>query len=95
MKRLRMLTLLFLLTTLPVLAQSSHSHSSKTYKASTTTCCSKSASDVHVHGYTKKDGTYVQPYTRTHENSTQRDNFSTKGNVNPYTGKVGTKEATH
>jgi hypothetical protein len=34
-------------------------------------------------------------YTRTHENGTQKDNFSSKGNVNPYTGKVGTKEPTH
>jgi hypothetical protein len=95
MKRMMVVTLLFLLTTLPVFGRGSHSHSSKTSKTSTTACCSKSASDVHVHGYTKRDGTVVQPYTRTHENSTQRDNFSTKGNVNPYTGKVGTKEPTH
>jgi hypothetical protein len=92
MKRMMLVTLLFLLTTLPVFGQSSHSSHSKTR---TTTCCSKSASDVHVHGYTKKNGTVVQPYTRTHENGTQKDNFSSKGNVNPYTGKVGTKEPTH
>jgi hypothetical protein len=95
MKRMMVVTLLFLLTTLPVFGRGSDSHSSKTSKTSATACCSKIASDVHVHGYTKKDGTVVQPYTRTHENSTQRDNFSTKGNVNPYTGKVGTKEPTH
>jgi hypothetical protein len=95
MKRMLVVTLLFLLTALPVFGRSSHSGGSKTSKASTTACCSKSASDVHVHGYTKKNGTVVKPYTRTHENSTQRDNFSTKGNVNPYTGKVGTKEPTH
>ena len=92
MKRMMVVTLLFLLMTLPMFGQGSHSSHSKT---STTACCSKSASDVHVHGYTKKDGTVVQPYTRTHENSTQKDNFSSKGNVNPYTGKVGTKEPTH
>mgnify|MGYP001193225282 CR=1 FL=1 len=92
MTRRMVVTLLFLLTTLPVFGQSSHSSHSKT---STTTCCSKSTSDVHVHGYTKKNGTVVQPYTRTHENGTQKDNFSSKGNVNPYTGKVGTKEPTH
>lgn len=44
---------------------------------------------VKVSGYTRKDGTYVQPYFRTAPNSTNRDNFSTKGNVNPYTGKPG------
>jgi hypothetical protein len=44
---------------------------------------------VSVSGYYRKDGTYVQPYFRTAPNSTNRDNFSTKGNVNPYTGKAG------
>jgi hypothetical protein len=47
---------------------------------------------VHVNGYTKKDGTYVQPHERTAPNSTNMDNYSTKGNVNPYTGQLGTKE---
>lgn len=44
---------------------------------------------VRVSGYTRKDGTYVQPYFRTAPNSTNRDNFSTQGNVNPYTGEAG------
>ena len=45
-----------------------------------------------VQGYTKKDGAYVAPYQRTAPNGTQRDNWSSKPNVNPYTGKDGTKE---
>ena len=44
---------------------------------------------VRVSGYTRKDGTYVQPYFRTAPNYTNRDNFSTQGNVNPYTGEAG------
>ena len=44
---------------------------------------------VKVKGYTKSDGTYVAPYYRTAPNSTNRDNFSTKGNTNPYTGIAG------
>lgn len=44
---------------------------------------------VRVSGYTRSDGTYVQPYFRTAPNSTNQDNFSTIGNVNPYTGKPG------
>lgn len=44
---------------------------------------------VKVKGYYKSNGTYVQPYYRTAPNSTNKDNFSTKGNVNPYTGKPG------
>jgi len=42
-------------------------------------------------GYTTNRGTYVQPYVATNPNSTQRDNFSATGNVNPYTGAVGTR----
>jgi peptidoglycan hydrolase-like protein with peptidoglycan-binding domain len=49
----------------------------------------KSSSDVHVMGYTRSNGTYVQPHYRTAPNSTNRDNFSTSGNTNPYTGKAG------
>ncbi|GMP11870.1 hypothetical protein [Bradyrhizobium sp. TM239] len=41
-------------------------------------------------GYTTSTGTYVQPYVATNPNSTQRDNFTATGNVNPYTGSVGT-----
>lgn len=46
----------------------------------------------YVNGYTRKDGTYVQGYYRTNPNSTNRDNYSTKPNVNPWTGKPGTVE---
>ncbi len=49
------------------------------------------AKSVSVHGYTRKDGTYVAPYVRTSPNNTKSDNYSTKGNINPYTGKEGTK----
>ena len=48
------------------------------------------AKDVLVRGYTKRDGTYVQPYHRTAPDNTMYNNYSTKGNVNPYTGKAGT-----
>lgn len=40
--------------------------------------------------YTRK-GTFVQAHMRTSPNDTKNDNFSTRGNVNPYTGKAGTK----
>jgi hypothetical protein len=46
--------------------------------------------DQHVRGYYRKNGTYVQPYTRTSPNNSVYDNYSTKGNTNPYTGKEGT-----
>jgi hypothetical protein len=44
-----------------------------------------------VQGHSTSSGTYVQPYVATNPNSTQRDNFSATGNVNPYTGAVGTR----
>ena len=46
--------------------------------------------DHAVKGYVKKDGTYVAPTMATNPNETKLDNYSTKGNVNPYSGKVGT-----
>lgn len=48
-------------------------------------------SDVYVRGYTKKDGTYVQPHHRTSPDNTRNNNYSTYGNTNPYTGQQGTK----
>ena len=44
-----------------------------------------------VQGYTNRNGTYVPPYERTVPNSTQMDNYGTRGNVNPYTGAYGTR----
>lgn len=49
---------------------------------------------TYVQGYTKKDGTYVAPHYRSSPNSTTSDNYSTRGNVNPYTGAAGTKPDT-
>lgn len=45
----------------------------------------------YVQGYTKSNGTYVNSYYRTKANSYNLDNFSAKGNYNPYTGSTGTK----
>ncbi len=44
---------------------------------------------TRIGGYTTKRGTYVQPYYRSSPNRTKYDNYSTKGNYNPYTGKKG------
>lgn len=43
-----------------------------------------------VKGYTTKKGTYVAPHYKQSSNKSKFDNFSTKGNYNPYTGKKGT-----
>ena len=47
--------------------------------------------DTHVKGYYRKNWTFVQPHYRSDRNWTKADNWSTKGNINPYTWKVGTK----
>jgi hypothetical protein len=44
-----------------------------------------------VQDHTNGNGTYVQPYVATNPNGTQRDSYSATGNVNPYTGAVGTR----
>jgi hypothetical protein len=48
-----------------------------------------------VQGYIAPSGTYVQPHQQTNPNSTQTDNYGTRGNVNPYTGAVGTRNPQH
>jgi hypothetical protein len=48
-------------------------------------------SSHYVNGYVKSDGTYVAPHYQTNPNQTRNDNWSTRGNVNPYTGEAGTK----
>lgn len=49
--------------------------------------------DVHVNGYFRKNGTYVQPHYRSDPDGLFFNNFSTFGNFNPYTGKLGTKRS--
>jgi hypothetical protein len=55
-------------------------------------CCLFGQSSTRVKGYTKKDGTHVSSYHKTTPNRTKNDNYSHKGNTNPYTGKKGTKK---
>ena len=56
-------------------------------------CVSAWASPVHVRPTVTKQGQYRQQHYRTAPNHTQRDNYSTKGNTNPFTGKPGTHTA--
>jgi len=52
---------------------------------------SSAFADVFVHGYQRQDGTYVAPHYRSDPNSSTYDNWSTKGNFNPYTGQPGSR----
>jgi hypothetical protein len=47
------------------------------------------APDHQVNGYYRQNGTYVQPYHATNPDGNPYNNYSTQGNVNPYTGQMG------
>jgi hypothetical protein len=42
-----------------------------------------------TNGYTRSNGTHVEGYHHTHADSNPYNNYSSQGNVNPYTGAVG------
>jgi len=46
---------------------------------------------VSVRGYFRSNGTYVAPHFRSAPDGYFWNNYSAKGNVNPFTGTVGTK----
>ena len=54
-------------------------------------CQAKGGGHVSVRGYVKKDGTYVQPHYRSDPDGNPYNNYSSKGNINPYTGEYGDK----
>lgn len=56
---------------------------------------SQAYADVHVKGYFRKNGAYVQPHYRSDSDGLFFNNFSTFGNFNPYSGKLGTKRSEH
>ncbi|MGH8781016.1 hypothetical protein [Paraburkholderia sp.] len=51
---------------------------------------SSSTGEHYVNGHTRSNGTYVAGHHQTNPNGNKYDNWSSKGNVNPYTGKEGT-----
>lgn len=73
----------------PAFAKGGGGHSGGSHSSSSHSSGSGSHS---IKGYTKKDGTYVAPSHARDPNNSKSDNWSAKGNVNPYTGKEGTKD---
>ncbi len=65
----------------------------KTLTAFLIACFLFAAADGQAHtrvrGYMKRNGTYVMPHYQTHPNHTKLDNWSSKGNYNPFTGRRG------
>jgi hypothetical protein len=46
----------------------------------------------NVSGYVRRDGTYVAPHQATNADSSRANNWTTRGNTNPYTGQAGTRD---
>src|SRR5882724_9600516 len=44
-----------------------------------------------VRGYVRRDGTYVAPHYQSNPDGNINNNWSTKPNINPYTGEIGTR----
>jgi len=68
-----------------------HSGGSRSYSAPRSYSGSSSTGSHSIQGYTKQNGTYVAPAHATNPNATKNDNWTTRGNVNPYTGAPGTR----
>ncbi len=47
---------------------------------------------TYQNGYVKKNGKYVDGHYKTGKNKTEKDNFVSKPNTNPYNGKRGYKK---
>lgn len=89
---------LILLSATPFASAAQSSHRAAAYgsaysqpKSTSTGYGSAYGQPVHVDSYTRTDGTYVQPHYRTSADDTRSNNYSAKGNVNPYTDQPGTK----
>ena len=75
-----------------ILATTAAQAQSRGLYGSTGSYGSGSNSQSHtISPYVNNHGTYVGSSHATNPNSTQMDNYSTRGNVNPYTGAVGTR----
>jgi hypothetical protein len=47
--------------------------------------------DMWVRGYYRSNGTYVRPHYRSDPDGYFYNNWSTYPNINPYTGRMGTR----
>ena len=68
-------------------------HSGGSHSGQSTSSGHVNPSSHSTQGYYRQGGTYVPGYHATNPNGTRLDNYSTKGNVNPWTGKSGTHGA--
>ncbi len=55
---------------------------------------SEGIAQVYVQGYYRSDGTYVAPHWRSSPDGSYNNNWSVSPNVNPFTGRRGTRRPT-
>ena len=77
-------------TQLSVLNQNRETKMKKIFVLMIVLFATSAIADEYVNGYTRSNGTYVQPHYRSSPDSTNLNNYSTQGNTNPYTGTQGT-----
>ena len=46
----------------------------------------------YIQGYCKRDGTCVEGHFRTRPNSSALDNYASRGNLNPNTGQISSRD---
>lgn len=92
------LLVLTLLLALPAFASGGHGGHSSGRSSGGSHQASKPATGTgakvqreHVGSYTKKNGSRVAAHDRSTKDATKTNNWSTKGNSNPETGKAGSK----
>lgn len=78
--------------------RASHYHAKSGFRTSHKSAYAKarafrpSAQSEHlVAAHYRRDGAFVQSHFATNADSTRNNNYSTRGNVNPHTGALGTK----
>jgi len=49
------------------------------------------SSSTYVRPHFNSNGSFTGGHYRTTPNNTQMDNYGTRGNYNPYTGRIGTR----
>lgn len=91
MKKIILTAVIAISSVLGANAQSYFGTTSTTKTNSSYRIGSTNTSVRYQQGYTRKDGTYVQGHYKTSNNGTNHDNYSTRGNVNSYTGSYGSR----
>lgn len=53
--------------------------------------CAAASAQTYVAPSVDRNGNYREGHYRSAPNNTERDNYGTRGNYNPYTGSAGTR----